>query len=163
MSRLAADITAILDANCDETRVALYNMRSTVAAIRERLAQPEPEPTVDDAIRILNRDYFDDVRGIVEDCKRAIRDGEVCSDDELNDYLVESCDQHQRVIYTWQARLGLLSTDNADAYEDEFGEKPATVELQMCMALRADVQSRLETYDEIRAELDNEEDSNVKA
>lgn len=34
---LADDINRILDADCDETRVALYNPRATVAAIRKRV------------------------------------------------------------------------------------------------------------------------------
>jgi len=156
VSRLADDITAILDGDCDATRVALYNPRRTVAAIRERLAKPEPEPTVDDAIRILNRDYFDDVRGIVEDCKRAIRDGEVSSDDELRDYLHESVDGCQRVIHTFQARCGLLSSDHPDAYEDETGERPSDVSVQMYWALMADVNDRLESYDELCEELEEE-------
>jgi hypothetical protein len=32
-----AEVGALLDADCDETRVALYNPRATVAAIRETL------------------------------------------------------------------------------------------------------------------------------
>lgn len=156
MSTLKQDITALLDDDCDETRVALYNPRATVAAIRVRLEQPEPEPTVDDAFRILNRDYWDDVRGVVDEMKRAIRDHEVTSEEELYDYLCEHTEGHQRVIYTFQARWGLCCSDNPDAYEEETGEKPASVEAQMLVAFQADIRARLSSYDELCEELEEE-------
>src|SRR6185295_17213 len=111
---LANDITQILDSDCDETRVALYNMRSTVAKIRERI-KTEPAVSVDEALRVLNHDYWDDVRGIVDDLGQAIRDGEITDEESFREYLDEITDGHQRVIYTHQARLGLCFTNNADA------------------------------------------------
>lgn len=113
--------------------------------------------TVDQAVGVLNRDYFEDVRGIADDLKRAVKDGEITSEEEFYTYLDESCDGHQRVIYTFRARLGLISTDNLEAYESEFGEKPPTVEAQMYAALRADVMARC-SYDDIVSELDEEKE-----
>lgn len=150
---LAKDITHILDSDCDETRVALYNMRSTVAKIRERIEEETPI-SVDEALRVLNHDYWDDVRGIVDDLAQAIRDGEITDSESFQEYLDQTTDGHQRVIYTHQARLGLCFTNNADAYEEEIGEKPPTVEAQMLMALRADVMAKTGTYDEFCEELE---------
>jgi len=109
---------------------------------RTNLATKTAEISYDDAWRVIERDYWDDVRGIVEDLEERIKSREVTEDD-LNDALHESCDGHQSIIYTHQARVGLCCTDNADAYEDEMGEKPPTVEAQMYMALQADVLHRL--------------------
>lgn len=150
---LAQDITRILDGDCDETRVALYNPRSTVAKIRERI-ETEPEVSVDEALRVLNHDYWDDVRDIVDDLARAIRDGEITDDESFQEYLDETTDGHERVIYAHQSRLGLCFTNNADAYEEEFGEKPPSVEAQMLMSLRWDVMAKTGTYEEFCEELE---------
>lgn len=158
---LADDITRILDKDCDETRVALYNPRATVAAIRKRV-EVEREPTVDDAMRVLNRDYFDDVRGIAEELKRAVKDGEVTNEEEYCDRLNEVCNDHQRVIYTFQARIGMLCTDNASACEDETGEPARSVEAAMCWALIADVNAHTD-YDSIVAELEEEAEASKTA
>jgi len=158
MAQTKADrIEALLDADCDETRVALYNPRSTIAAIRAVLAEPE-SISVDDALSVLNRDYFDDVRGIAEDCKRAVKDDKVSNDEELSDYLHQSIDGHERVIYAYQARIGLVCTDSVDAYEDETGEKPPSPEVQMFWALMQDVRDRLGDFDSIKAEIENDRD-----
>lgn len=109
---------------------------------------------VDEALRVLNHDYWDDVRGIVDDLGRAIHDGEITDDESFYEYLDETTDGHQRVIYTHQARLGLCFTNNADAYEEEFGEKPPSVEAQMLYALRADVLAKTGTYEGFCEELE---------
>ena len=157
MAQTKADrIEALLDADCDETRIALYNPRSTVAAIRAVLAEPTETPTYDEAWRVVERDYWDDVRGVVEECKRAVKDGEVSDDSELSDYLHQSIDGTQRVIYTHQARVGMACTDNADAWQ-ECGDSLPDVSVQMFWAMQADVQDRLESFDEIKAELESEQ------
>lgn len=156
MAKSKADrIEALLDADCDETRVALYNPRSTIAAIRAVLAEPTEAPSYDEAWRVIERDYWDDVRGVVEDCKRAVKDGEVSDDSELSDYLHQSIDGTQRVIYTHQARVGMACTDHPDAWH-EFGEETPAVEAQMFWAMMADVQDRLEDFDTIKAEIESE-------
>jgi len=157
MAQTKADrIEALLDADCDETRIALYNPRSTVAAIRAVLAEPTETPSYDEAWRVVERDYWDDVRGVVEECKRAVKDGEVTSDDELSDYLRQSVDGTQRVIYTHQARVGMACTDNPDAWQ-ECGDSLPDVSVQMYWAMMADVQDRLESFDDIKAEIESED------
>ncbi len=99
------------------------------------------------ATDIINRDYFDDVRGITQDLIRQIKEGEITTREELDDRLHQDIDGSGRIIYTWSARLGLLATDNVDAYEEEMGEKPAGPEQQLFMAMRRDVEAQLESED----------------
>lgn len=57
--------------------------------------------------------------------------------------LHEDCDGAARVIYTHQAKLALCFSDNAEAYEDEFGgEMPNWSQLAYCAFYR-DVQERV--------------------
>jgi hypothetical protein len=112
--------------------------------------------TVAEALAVLRRDYWDDVRGVVEELQRAVKDGAIANEEELWAYLDETTDYHQRVIYTFQARWGLLCTDNCDAYQDEMGEPPLTPEAAMCMAMRADVRGLLDV-DELFSDADGED------
>ena len=105
------------------------------------------EREVSDAVSVIKRDYYADVASIVEDLKRAIKDREITSQDEVHDWLHEAIDGTQRVIYTWQARLGMLVTDNDDAYQEEMGEPPPSVEAAMFMAMQRDVQDEVERED----------------
>lgn len=98
---------------------------------RSNLATKAAEITYDDAWRV-----------ICADIEELAKSGDITEDD-LSDVIHESCDGHQRVIYTHQARVGLCCTDNPEAYEEELGEKPLTVEAAMCMAMIADVTVRL--------------------
>lgn len=51
------------------------------------------------------------------------------------------------MIYTYWARLGLLATNSADAYEEEMGEEPtgdsAGISKQMYFAFRQDIQNAI--------------------
>ena len=98
----------------------------------------------DDAWRVIMAYYWDDVRSVDTEIRRMVKDGELTEESELYDAIHEACENTQRVIYTHQAKVGLCCTNNADAYEEEIGEKPPTVEAQMCMALIADVTARLD-------------------
>ena len=108
---------------------------------------------IDDALRVLRADYWDEVRGIADDVERAVKNGEIASQDDLYEYVSQSVDGQQRVIYTQQARLGLCFTDHVDSYEEETGEKPPTVEAQMFWAMVSDVQSMLPAFDEMKGDI----------
>lgn len=98
--------------------------------------------SVDDAISVISRDYFDDVRAIATELAKEHIDPETLEpkdDSDLNDVLHEAVDGTQRVIYTWQARLGMLVTDNPDAWGDTY----PTVEQQMFCAMEADIRDYL--------------------
>lgn len=96
------------------------------------------------AIGTLQKDYYDDVRGLVESIKDEIKDGDITSMEHLQDRLHEDCDGAQRVIYTQQAKLALVFSDNDDAYEQEFGgDMPEWSHLAYCAFYR-DVQEHLD-------------------
>ena len=52
------------------------------------------------------------------------------------------------MIYTFQAKLGMLVTDNDEAYED-FGFENPTVEQKMYCAMVADVRDYLGDLDDL--------------
>jgi serine/threonine protein kinase HipA of HipAB toxin-antitoxin module len=99
--------------------------------------------SVDDAVNIIRRDYFDNVQRVADDLRSRMESDEITTRDDLYEALTESIDSHQRVIYTFQAKLGMLVTDNAEAMEDETGET-GTIEQQMFFAMQADVRAQLE-------------------
>jgi hypothetical protein len=93
---------------------------------------------------LLQRDYWDDVRSLVEDLKDGIKDGHIEDQEQLQERLHEDCDGAGRVIYTHQAKLALVYSDNCDAYEEEYGgNMPNWSQLAYC-ALYRDVQDRLD-------------------
>lgn len=103
--------------------------------------------TVDDAVRVIRKDYLADVEGVVEGVREAwayaLAEG---NDFDVLERVEADVDGHQRVIYTFQAKLGLLSSDNEDAYQEDFGtdgDHP-TVEAMMFCAMVRDVMSSME-------------------
>lgn len=103
------------------------------------------EEQVNNAVSVLQRDYYQDVRDVYEDLCRAVKDKETDRDDYM-DWLHETIDGTQRVIYTFQARCGMLVTANPDAYTEDFGEEPRTVEQAMYAAMMRDVQDLIDQY-----------------
>lgn len=105
------------------------------------------EADVKAAESILTMDYYNDVRSVARGLAQSMKDGEV---EDFSDAIHEAIDGTQRVIYTWQARCGLLVSDNADAYAEEFGEEGMIVngaiawERLMFAAMQADVIKELD-------------------
>lgn len=61
------------------------------------------------------------------------------------EYVDQTTDDHEFVIYTFKAGCVLLASSNDGAYEQELGDSgKATVEARACMAMRADVWELLE-------------------
>lgn len=87
-----------------------------------RSADEVTDEDVKAAINILTMDYNNDVRSVAQDLAQRMKDGEV---DEFSDALHEAVDGTQRVIYTFQAKLGVILSDNSDRYFEEFGEEGA--------------------------------------
>lgn len=78
--------------------------------------------TVDQARGILRRAYWDDVREIIRDAKDEITSGNLARDeDTIREYLHETVDGHQRVIYAHLNFETLLCCSNEDAYTQDFG------------------------------------------
>lgn len=129
------------------------DLQAALSALRDALqrqvkfSSSEGEELVKLAIDIINQDYWDDVRGITADLVKRIKDGEITDREGLDEALNQDVDGSQRVIYTFQAKLGLLATNNADAYEEDFGEKPEDESKAMYAAMMRDVQAQLEAED----------------
>lgn len=98
------------------------------------------EITVDEAVSAIRRDYYRDVLSMAKDLAERMKAGEV---DDLSDALHEDCDGCARVIYTFQAKLGLLASDNEDAWEDA-GDDVTDPSVRMYYALQADITERLD-------------------
>jgi hypothetical protein len=77
-------------------------------------------------------EYHAEIRSLAEEYGKQ-------PEDTREDWLHETIDGHEWIIYTWQARCVLVATDNPDAYEGEMGEKPGTVEQAAYMAMCVDV------------------------
>ena len=90
--------------------------------VPHRSADEVTDEDVKAAINILTMDYYNDVRDVAQDLAQRMKDGEV---DEFSVALHEAVDGTQRVIYTFQAQLGVILSDNTDAYFEEFGEEGA--------------------------------------
>jgi hypothetical protein len=91
-------------------------------ARRRRGALPAApdEPAVRDAVSVIRRDYYADVAAVADSVEERMR-----SEADVMDIIHEEVDASQRVMYTWQARLGLLASENEDAYFEEFEEEGA--------------------------------------
>lgn len=99
---------------------------------------------VNAAVAIIQRDYYQDVASIGEELIRLVKDGQISNDEQLEERLQQEVDGSARVIYTFQSKLGLLVCKNDEAYEDEFGEKPADVAVQMAYAMIQDVREYID-------------------
>ena len=82
------------------------------------------ELTVSDAMGIIRRDYYNDVSDmaeqIIEQAREWFKEDSLDSSD-IHQYVHESIDGSQRVIYTVQAQQCLMVSDNDGAYLDDFG------------------------------------------
>ena len=102
------------------------------------------------AINILSQDYASDCLGVAKDLARQMKEGEV---DDFSDALHQAVDGTQRVIYTFQAKLAVILSDNGDAYFDDFGEEGAVEngaiawERLAFVAMEKDVVKELEVRD----------------
>jgi len=77
------------------------------------------ERQVQDAVAVITRDYYNDVADLGDQLIDDIKNGEIPGPNDFSDALHEMVDGTQRVIYTWQARLGLIASENHDAYFEE--------------------------------------------
>lgn len=101
---------------------------------------------------ITAREYYDEIRSI---CTSAVeefnkRDGDEEPDEWFHDWLHQTIDGHQWIIYTWYNTQVLTHTDNRDAYWEAFGEAPQADDHGQLMAtlaysaMAADVQFRMD-------------------
>ncbi len=99
------------------------------------------------AVDVISAEYWQDVRGCAEDFVEQFHKGEFRDRDDFETQLHQYVDGSQRVIYTYWARLGLLATNNADAYEEATGEVPtgdsSGISTQMFYAFKADIEAQI--------------------
>lgn len=118
---------------------------------------------VDAAVRVIRADYYQDVRDIGDDLKERIKDGEIEDEEELRERLSEDIGGSARVIYTMQTKLGLIASDNEDAYVDEVGELPTeggnlNWAAMMAAAMEQDVNEYLGDVSDLFSSEDDDED-----
>lgn len=106
--------------------------------------------TLNDAINLIREWYYTEIRSLADAAISEVADYVKSEDDpdddsvreHLDEWLHETIDGHQFVIYTMQAKCALLASDNEDALENETGET-GTVEARCYYAMRADVSELL--------------------
>lgn len=127
-----------------------------VQALRERAQEPggpereelahlvQAAPREEDGLaagaHLMRAWYYERVEDLARGVLASILAGEVS---DLSDYLHETVDGTDLVIYTYKASAVLFASDNEDAGEQEMGEV-STVEGRAYWALLADVRERLE-------------------
>ena len=82
-----------------------------------------------------------------EEIRSLAKEALTIPEDEREDWLHETIDGHEWVIYTFWARCVLVATDNPDSYEEEMGEPAKTVEAQAYMAIMHDVRAMIPAYE----------------
>lgn len=82
------------------------------------------EADVNAAVSIIQRDYWQDVHSVGDEIKEQIENGEISDDDSFRERTEQAVEGTQRVIYTWQSKLGMISTNHPDAYTEATGEAP---------------------------------------
>ena len=95
------------------------------------------------SLEIDNQQYWDEVRAMAVAYSA---DGEefvlaMQYDDNADqwDCLHQAIDAHPFIIYTHSARHVMIHTDNPDAYRDEMGENPPSVEAEAYFAMMQDI------------------------
>lgn len=97
-----------------------------------------------DSVMLAARQWlYAEIRSIVDSAISELHtalteDADLDRNEWLTEYIDSITDSHNYVIYTAKAWMVCAASDNCDAYEDEMGEKPPTVEAQACPAMRAD-------------------------
>lgn len=85
--------------------------------------------TTDDAMQCLRRDYWNDVRGaageLIQEARDQWENGQGATGENLREWLLERVreyvDGHSRIIYTRDAILTLLFSDNDGYSVENFG------------------------------------------
>lgn len=116
-----------------------------------------------EAIRVLTRAYYADVRAIVNDIYDAIESGEITDAEDLDTWLHQTIDGSSRVIYNGQAAVSLIASDNADACEEETGEPGESDNVRCYWAMLADVREYLGDTDDLFEAPEDEDDDTASA
>lgn len=77
---------------------------------------------VQEALRAVRQWYWEEVRSVAEEARDEVKSGRLADAEALQEWLHETIDGHQFVIYIQQAQMVLLASDNQDAYAEDFGD-----------------------------------------
>lgn len=77
------------------------------------------EADVNDAMRVLRQDYYSDIKEMAEEYMKEIENNEYDSPEDFRERLEQDIDGNQWVIYTHQAQVVMLVSENSDAFFDE--------------------------------------------
>lgn len=114
------------------------------------LSSEDAEAMMKLAQDIIRADYYADVRGIGDEVLGEIKNGDITTKEQLDESVRHSVDGSHTVIYTYAAKLALTATDNADAYQEETGEKPESPEVAIAFAMMTDVNEYVWAHDEVK-------------
>lgn len=104
------------------------------------------EVDMDDVYRLGTKWYYSQIRDLVWEIKRRIKDGEITTQDGMNEAVQEEAGNNQMAIYTSQARLAVCMSDNHSAYEEAMGEPAPNVEAEAVFAIEADMMQLIDAY-----------------
>jgi hypothetical protein len=125
-------------------------------AARRKAAPKKPdrpsEADVNEALRVLRSDYYTDIRDLARDYAKRVADGEFTGrrgSEDLDEDIHQTVDGYNWVIYTHQAKIVQIVSDNADAaFEEgvapEMGSDSVPFEVLAYHAIRADLREALE-------------------
>lgn len=125
------------------------------------LVEVEEPPTFSEAYAALEnwywhvvREYADEYEDQREESVKMFMEQEELDDEEdvdqcsvdeyMYEWLHESLDGSEEVIYTARSKAVLLASSNEDAYTEEIGEVPPDVHAAAFWALRADILERVQ-------------------
>lgn len=94
--------------------------------------------------RLIRKWYYSRVRSMASEALANMLDGTLESTDALEDWLRESVDGTDIVVYSHKAEAALMASDNSDAIEQDLG---STAEQRAYYAMRADVQDLLQAFE----------------
>ena len=96
-----------------------------------------------------SKEYWAEIRALVGAYAEAVTDGDITDDESASDWLHETIDGHQFVIYTYKAKCVGIHTDHPDPMIDEMGsdglirDNRINYEAIAYWAMLTDVQERL--------------------
>jgi hypothetical protein len=96
------------------------------------------------AFNALRSWYYAKVKEWAEDFDGRLAEREWEDEESFRESFDQETDGAACIIYTAQAKAVCLASDNEDAYVEEFGEEPGTVEARALMAFRRDILERMQ-------------------
>lgn len=104
------------------------------------------EPTEEDAkdaASLLRAHYYRSVRSHATSILEEIKSGDIKYREDFYERLQQDANNSYWTIYPYWGRMVLFVSDNWDAYEDEYGEKPESTEAAVAACFLKDLTEQL--------------------